>query len=96
MPETQDGTIPRFTRRQVRDRYRAQVEAGETRMDFEPWMLDEINALEYHRQVLLEAAQRNVINSQDFANLPLRIARLRLSMIWQRTFAAVSIAKDGG
>lgn len=55
---------PRFTRQQVRDRYRAEIEADTTRMDFESWLLDEVNALECRAAAapdLLAACERAIL-----------------------------------
>lgn len=48
---------PPFTRQQVRNRYHAQIESGQTKMDFLNWLMDEVNAVEFDSYQLLKSVQ---------------------------------------
>lgn len=56
---------PRFTRDQVQRRYQTEFDKGETKMDLEAWLLDEVNALESINHSLLEACKTLIESLED-------------------------------
>lgn len=63
MPQSKRSSIaegPPFLRKQIWARYHTQLDAGETRMKFENWLLDEVNAVEFLAHKLLNACEEAI------------------------------------